>query len=155
VYKRQPKKGVEIKEGVDSEWTYEFTKVACEVPPVEITVTAPAFTKSTCTKLGVVTVEDGEFYTWVVSGPDSAKVYTAVLWPDVEGVTLVGQTSWTFDLTKKTGDTCDKGRGKESKTDPETSSFGLGAAAGIAVVLGFIGAGVFYVVKRRRRTGIA
>ena len=110
----------------------------------KVTVAAPILTSPTCTKNGVVSAEDGPFNTWVTSGPDSAKVYTAVLTPEAkeQGVTLVGQTSWTFDLTKLTGEQCDtddgenpgipQGPGADGDLDPLTGMGILGLVVATA-----------------------
>lgn len=73
--------------------------------PVEVDVTAPVLTAPTCEAPGSLDYEDTADYTWQVTGPDSAKVLTAVA--TSAEVTLVGQTEFgPYDLTQLTGEEC-------------------------------------------------
>ena len=69
---------------------------ACFVPPTT-TVAAPTFTPGTCVAVGSVVANGTAAYSWVFTGPATARVYTAVA---KAGHTLTGRTSWTFNLSK-------------------------------------------------------
>lgn len=58
---------------------------------------SPGFVAGTCLAAGTVEAPATVAYSWTISGPDSAKVYTAVA---KTGYALTGQTSWTFDLSQ-------------------------------------------------------
>lgn len=62
-----------------------------------VTPVKPTLTPGTCTVNGSVDAPATDAYTWTVTGPQTARKYTAVA---KQGYTLDGQTSWTFDLSK-------------------------------------------------------
>ena len=58
---------------------------------------ALTFTPGTCLAVGSVVATETAAYSWVVTGPATARVYTAMA---KAGYTLTGRTSWTFNLSK-------------------------------------------------------
>lgn len=88
-------------------WTDGFTKGSdggdialagnCVTPPTEVTPHL-TFTPGTCLAAGSVDAVETADYSWTVTGPKTAKVYTAVA---KGNVTLVGQTIFgPYDLSQ-------------------------------------------------------
>lgn len=75
-------------------------------PPVEVPVTAPAYTAPTCDAPGSLVYSDTAQYVWQASGPESARLLTA---SPVGDVVLTGQTVFgPYNLEQLTGEQCEE-----------------------------------------------